>query len=45
MKNNKEMYTPPCTEAIVLQLEQAVALSYNETDGTEVISVDPFFEL
>ena len=43
--NNKELYTPPFAETIFLQLEHTVAVSYNETDGTEIISVDPFFEL
>lgn len=43
--NYKESYTSPCAETVMLQLEQTVAVSYNQNDGTEIIGTDNPYDL
>lgn len=40
----KAYYIPPCTDPLVLQLEQTVAMSFHSTDRTEVLNYDEYEE-
>ena len=38
--NIKQLYSTPCAESILIQMEQTVAISYNATDRTETLRYD-----